>query len=293
MRKFSVRNLFFASTICIFGITASSAQARLTLADAQKAYVAGDWKLAATAYEQACPSQPAKNRTECMLWNVLALSQTGSGKDFNKASRRLDSLINKTDSKNAVYTDLMMTKAQFQLYLGNYNRAGEILNLAIGASHPHQVAVLKKVCSAVQPRAKSESLNFACANLGSPAKSQTAEKKTAAKATAAATQPKTTDAVAATSQTNKATSTGTPTSATAKESWYLQLGAFGVKTNADLLVSNLAQRDINCTIENRKIGEKSLFIVQTGNFGSKDMAMEFGNQKLAPINIEFQPVLKK
>lgn len=290
MRKFSVRYLFFTSSICIFGITASFAQVKFTLADAQKAYVAGDWKQAAVAYEQVCPTQPAKTRTECMLWNVLALSQTGNTKDFNKASKRLDSLIQKTDSQNPVYTDLMMTKSQFQLYLGNYNRAGEILNLAINASHPHQVAVLKKVCSAVQPRAKSESLDQACSNLGNPTKA--ADKKPAsATKTAAATEASAT--ATQKSQTKEATVVPSVKPTSAKESWILQLGAFSVKANADLLVNNLTQFSIASTIESRQIADKVLYVVQTGDFGSKEKAMEFGNQKLLPINIEFQPVQKK
>lgn len=284
MRKFSIRHLIFLTTICIFGIAASFAQSKPTLADAQKAYVAGEWKQAANAYEQVCPTQPVKARTECMLWNVLALSQTGNTKDFNKAAKRLDSLIQKTDTKNSVYTDLMMTKSQFQLYLGNYNRAADILYLAIKESLPHQVAVLKKVCTAVQARAKNEPLDSACANLGAPAKVQAADKKqSAAKQQASATASAATTTTAATSQ---------PSSA-AKETWILQLGAFGVKANADLLVNNLTQRSIPSTVENRKIGEKTLFIVQTGNFDSRDKAIEFGNQKLIPLNIEFQPVLKK
>ena len=67
-----------------------------TKADAQKAYVAGKWQEAATAYEAACPKEPDSLKTECLLWNVLALSQTGNAKDFSKAGKRLDSLIQKT-----------------------------------------------------------------------------------------------------------------------------------------------------------------------------------------------------
>ncbi len=67
-----------------------------TKADAQKAYVAGKWQEAAAAYETACPKEPDSLKTECLLWNVLALSQTGNAKDFSKAGKRLDSLIQKT-----------------------------------------------------------------------------------------------------------------------------------------------------------------------------------------------------
>ena len=117
----------------LFLICGTSAFAQ-SMADAQKAYVAGNWKQAATSFEQACPKQPADSRTECYLWNVLALSQTGNANNFAKAGKRLDSLIEKTNPQKKVYADLMMTRAQFQLYLGKFENAANALVHAIADS---------------------------------------------------------------------------------------------------------------------------------------------------------------
>ena len=168
MAKYFIHNLVITGALCAFATTASFAEAAPTLATAQKAYVNGNWKVAAAAYEQVCPNEPEATRTECYLWNVLALSQTGIAADFSKAGKRLDSLIDKTNPQQAIYADLMMTKAQFQMYLGRYNKAAESLVHAIETSQPHQVTVLQKVCVAVQDRAHSEDLNEACKNLGNP-----------------------------------------------------------------------------------------------------------------------------
>ena len=168
MAKYFIHNLVITGALCAFATTASFAEAAPTLATAQKAYVNGNWKVAAAAYEQVCPNEPETTRTECYLWNVLALSQTGIAADFSKAGKRLDSLIDKTNPQQAIYADLMMTKAQFQMYLGRYNKAAESLVHAIETSQPHQVTVLQKVCVAVQDRAHSEDLNEACKNLGNP-----------------------------------------------------------------------------------------------------------------------------
>ena len=168
MAKYFIQNLVITGALCAFATTASFAQPAQTLASAQKAYVNGNWKEAAAAYEVVCPTQPDSTRTECFLWNVLALSQTGVTADFSKAGKRLDSLIEKTSPQKAIYADLMMTKAQFQMYLGRYNKAAESLVHAIETSQPHQVTVLQKVCSAVQDRAHSEELNAACKDLGNP-----------------------------------------------------------------------------------------------------------------------------
>ena len=83
-------------------------------------------------------------------------------------------------------------------------------------------------------------------------------------------------------------------SAGTSSAWQLQLGAFGVKSNADLLVNNLKKRNIACTItENTLESGKTLYIVRTGPFDTKENAVDYGAKKLAPINVEFQPMLVK
>ena len=320
MAKYFIHNLVITGALCAFATTASFAEAAPTLATAQKAYVNGNWKVAAAAYEQVCPNEPENTRTECYLWNVLALSQTGIAADFSKAGKRLDSLIDKTNPQQAIYADLMMTKAQFQMYLGRYNKAAESLVHAIETSQPHQVTVLQKVCIAVQDRAHSEELNEACKNLGNPeAMKQAAAKREQAQAeqvkaeqaASAAPQASTTpsannDAAKATESKTSAPATTVATAepaqtkapeakpAEAKSAWQLQLGAFGVKSNADLLVDNLKKRNIACTIsQNTLESGKVLYIVRTGPFDTKESAVDYGAKKLAPLNVEFRPMLVK
>ncbi|WP_290764789.1 SPOR domain-containing protein [Fibrobacter sp. UBA4297] len=320
MAKYFIHNLVITGALCAFATTASFAEATPTLATAQKAYVNGNWKVAAAAYEQVCPNEPENTRTECYLWNVLALSQTGIAADFSKAGKRLDSLIDKTNPQQAIYADLMMTKAQFQMYLGRYNKAAESLVHAIETSQPHQVTVLQKVCVAVQDRAHSEDLNEACKNLGNPeALKQAAAKREQAQAeqvkaeqaTSAAPQASTTPSSnndAAKAAESKASAPATTVAAAepaqtkapeakpaeAKSAWQLQLGAFGVKSNADLLVDNLKKRNIACTIsQNTLESGKVLYIVRTGPFDTKERAVDYGAKKLAPLNVEFRPMLVK
>ena len=68
----------------LLSVYAASAFAQ-SMADAHKAYVAGNWKEAADAYEVACPKEPDSLRAECYLWDILALSQTGNSKLFKDA----------------------------------------------------------------------------------------------------------------------------------------------------------------------------------------------------------------
>ena len=285
------------------------------MADAQKAYVAGNWKEAADAYEAACPKEPDSTRAECYLWNILALSQTGNAQSFKTAGKRLDSLIRTTNPQKAIYADLMMTSAQFKLYLGKYDKAAEDLIQAIETSHPHQTIVLQKVCQAVKAKVKSEDLNDRCNLLSNPdsLKAVQAAKSTPAaqpaKVAAPAPQPAAPEPAPVVEQPKEqskaapapapapvATTTApaaTAPAATTAEYWTLQLGAFGTKTNADLLVTNLKKQKISCTIIEQPRGERILYLVQTGRFETKDQAVDFAANKLAPLKIEYQPLLKR
>lgn len=300
MKFWNVRGIAFA----LLSVFAANAFAQ-SMADAQKAYVAGNWKEAAAAYEAACPKEPDSLRAECYLWNVLALSQTGSAQSFKIAGKRLDSLIQTTNPQRAIYADLMMTSAQFRLYLGKYDKAAEDLIQAIETSHPHQAIVLQKVCKAVKAKVKSEDLNDRCNLLNNPDSLKAIRTASQAKATAAtepakvaAPEPKpvVAEPAPAVEQPKTAAPVAAPAAPAATapiEYWTLQLGAFGTKSNADLLVSNLKKQKISCTIIEQPRGEKTLYLVQTGKFDTKDQAIDFAANKLAPLKIEYQPLLKR
>lgn len=301
-------NLFFI----LFTLLSTSLLAQ-TLADAHKAYVAGNWKEAADAYEVACPKEPDSLRAECYLWDILALSQTGNSKLFKVAGHRLDSLINTTSPEKLVYSEMLLTKAQFMLYMGKNARAAEILIQAIDNSKPEQAVVLQKVCSAVLSRAPHQDLDTKCksvkdSSLYKTAQAKPAQTKPVQASPVAVPEPK---PVAATSTAPakpvapapvvEPTPTPAPKPAPKPETkildgapyWTLQLGAFGVEANAKLLAENMQKQGLESRIETR-IGEtRTLFLVQTGKFPTKEAAMDFGAQKLAPLKMDFQAVQKK
>ena len=289
--------------------TAASAQAdgsaNSLMAEAQKAYVSGNWKKAATAFEQACPKQPADSRTECYLWNVLALSQTGNANDFAKAGKRLDSLIQVTNPQKSVYADLMMTRAQFQLYLGKYENAANALVHAIETSKTEQAPVLQKVCTAVQAKITQDNLTEACSNLGKaqPAKTtvpQTPAQNQASKLAATTTSTAPTAAPAVidlpdfdSDETTKKSAPAAAVQARQEEAWTLQLGAFSMKSNAEALMENLKKRKIPCRIVEQPQESRTLYVVQSGDFVSKEKAVDYGAKELSPLNVDFRPTLKK
>jgi cell division septation protein DedD len=171
--------------------------------------------------------------------------------------------------------------------------------------------VLQKVCHAVKAKVKSEDLNDRCNLLGNPdslkaiQSAKTAPTTQPAKVAAPAPQPAASEPAPVVEQPKEqkatpapapapvATAPATVPAATSAEYWTLQLGAFGTKANADLLVTNLKKQKITCTVIEQPRGERTLYLVQTGRFETKDQAVDFAANKLAPLKIEFQPLLKR
>lgn len=310
----------FFTTITLFVILYTSSYC-ITIADAQKSYVAGKWEEAATMYSKVCPTELAEKQSECYLWNVLALSQIGNAKAFKEAGLRLDSLINNENPQNAIYADLKMTDAQFKLYLGKYAQAAQSLIEAIETSKPQHVVVLKKVCAAVKAKINSTELDERCNNLDSNFISKIDTTKVqqtdtlkniiatdslnnindtnSASGASGVSGISSASAISSSSETKlvkqNATDSLTKNSKQVKNSeyWTLQLGAFGTKSNADLLISNLKKQNIKCTIEERPTANRILYLVYTGEFETREKAVDFAAKMLIPLKIDFQPTLKK
>ena len=50
---------------------------------------------------------------------------------------------------------------------------------------------------------------------------------------------------------------------------------------------------ISCTIIEQPRAERTLYLVQTGRFETKEQAVDFAANKLVPLKIEYQPLLKR
>jgi cell division protein FtsN len=208
---------------------------------------------------------------------------------------------------------MLLTKAQFMLYMGKNARAAEILIQAIDNSKLEQAVVLQKVCSAVLSRAPHQELDAKCKTVKDSSFYRQNEKFAAqAVAPAPVVEPTPTPKPVQQAEAKPAVKPEpkpvpqpepkpAPKPVTKPEAkvqdntpyWTLQLGAFGVEANAKLLAENMQKQGLESRIETR-IGEsRTLYLVQTGKFSSKEAALDFGAQKLAPLKMDFQAVQKK
>jgi hypothetical protein len=135
MNKNSFWLAIFLSVVSLFSYT---------LSDAERAYVAKNWPVANAAYAEVCPTLSGSEQIACSYWQILALSQTGKSREFQSAGKMLDSLLSAISPRDTLYSDLVMTRAQFEIYLKKYAKARETLRRAIEVSSEMKKPILQQ-----------------------------------------------------------------------------------------------------------------------------------------------------
>lgn len=301
-----------------------------TLADAERAYVTKDWATAKAAYSAVCPTLSGTDQVSCVYWHSLALSQTGKAEDFKAAGKKLDSLISKVSPQDSLYSDLVMTRAQFEIYLKKYSKARASLRHSVETARNAKNPAFVQVCNILQNVDKSKETAELCAAISEgtvvavlvdstvtdsvvvkdePAKvdslKQDTVKHEVSKQDTVVQVPVKQDTikqdlVIQDSAVAAIDSSSAPVveqkvepamvSVAEKETYALQVGAFSKKENAEMLVAALKSRDIEVRIVERTSVDRVLYLVRTKDFGTRQEAMKFGNDVLLPLKMEFSPV---
>lgn len=272
----------------------------VTLEDAQKSYVAGNWKTAAGQFDSVCPTLEKNEQTECALWGILALSQTGDSQDFKQAKNRLETLIHNTSPNTSVYSDLYMTKSQFELYLKQPEKAIQSWVTAFETAAERQYPVLEKVCESIYKQHPKPEIKETCErlrqgdSLSKPFSTASTEQNFSSSTLSSSSLFPSSSALLSSSEAlpefQNTDSSSLEIQTSVKTTWVLQLGAFGQETNAGNLSQSLQKHDIPTQITSKRSGEKTLFLLQTKPFPTREEALLYGEQKLKPIQIDFHPV---
>lgn len=274
-----------------------------TIEDAQKAYVSGDWIRAAETFDATCPALEAKARSECALWGVLARSQTGNAKDFSIARKKLDSLILATPDSLPVFSDLYMTRAQFELYLKRPDLSYRSLKTAFAKAETRQLSVIFQVCQSLYKTNSVDSVQGLCkeierAKAETPVHSEASSSSTAGPSNEIASSSSAGNALSQTESSIFSSSSETPGKISSQDSaavknWSLQVGAFSISNNAEMLASSLRAKKFIVRVLESKTEERTLYLVQVGNFETREQAVDYGKNTLEPLRLEFQPVKKQ
>ena len=268
MNKNSFWLAIFLSVVSLFSYT---------LSDAERAYVAKNWSVANAAYAEVCPTLSGSEQIACSYWQILALSQTGKSREFQSAGKMLDSLLSAISPRDTLYSDLVMTRAQFEIYLKKYAKARETLRHAIEVSSEMKKPILQQICVLLEKSDPCEETKALCLALQDSAKL---------------------DSIKVLKDSSK-TSVNVDVSVQSENVvpleaniYVLQLGAFSKKENALALVEALASRHIQTEIVERTSSEKTLFLVWTKESFSIEEAKKYGERVFIPLKMEYSAVKK-
>jgi cell division septation protein DedD len=277
--------------------SAAEAPVESPLLKAQRLYAQGSWHQAAEAYEQACSVLPKIEKVPCRHWSVLALIQTGVPEDFWKATSRLDTLLSLTEPENPYFAELLLTRSRLHLLQGNVAQASRTWKMSAAAASAALSVPVYQLCEDIAAldtshvkecvRVKPKDAGL----LGAPRVATVPNPAFRSSSSSAFMISSSSSSFAASSTSVATVAPGAAPTATAVASgWVLQLGAFSQKDNATLQQDNLKKQKIKSRVIEKAGKSRTLYIVQTEAFATKQEAQDYGTKVLKPLKLDYQVV---
>jgi hypothetical protein len=247
---------------------------------AQKFYSQGSFVAAAKMYESVCSEMEGKAKKICLFNEVKALVESGKADLAAAAEPKLLLLMSQTEPSDSLFTWLSMEDAKLQTMLGNPVRAVRSWNSAQAAASSDYFSELFVLCKDIISAYPSNGLKEENCNKVKPADTSliSLPRKKVVPLVAA-----TTPAPQTQIQTQPQTQ---PKTQTTEGKWYVQLGAFGSKENAEKLVANFKSKNVQLYIV--ELPERKLFTVRTGLFSSSNDASVYAEQMIAPSHSDYK-----
>jgi len=242
--------------------------------EAQKLYSQGKFEAAAKMHADACSNMDGQSKKICLFNEVKALVETGKADLAANAEPKLLLLMSQTEPGDSLFTWLNMEDAKLQTMLGNPVRAVRSWNAAQASASPDYFSELFVICNDIISAYPTNGLSSENCNKIKPSDTtiiSLPRKKITPLATAPNPQAKTQNSKPQTSNSNQ---------------WYVQLGAFGSKENAERLAEDFNKRGVQLYI--MEIKDRKLFSVRTGYFSSSNDASLYAEQKIAPAHKDYK-----
>ncbi|MCL2101252.1 MAG: SPOR domain-containing protein [Fibromonadales bacterium] len=237
---------------------------------AQKLYSQGNFEAAAKMYADACPQLEAKERKICLFNEVKALLESKKTELANSAEAKLLLLISQTEPGDSLFPKLSAEDAKLQILLNNPVRAVRSWRAAQSSSSPDFFSELFVLCSDIVSVFPENGLSEENCNRIKPAD------------TSLISLPRE-KIVPLAQQTQVAKDT--PQLGKGGQ-WYVQLGAFGSKDNAERLVANFKGKGVELYVV--ELTDRKLFAVRTGFFSTNADAQTYADQKIAPAHNDYK-----
>jgi hypothetical protein len=234
---------------------------------AQKLYSQGSFEAAAKAYANICPQLEVKEKKICQFNEVRALIESNKIDLARAAEQKLFSLISQTEPNDALFTEMNAEDSKLRIMFNQPMQAIRSWNAAQASASTDYFPELFVICHDIVSAFPKNELTSENCNKVKPA-----------------------DTNLISIPRKKITPINTlavPAKEASKPSkWYVQLGAFGNKENAEKLVADFKNRGVQLYVT--ELTDRKLFAVRTGLFENADAAKAFAEQKIAPTHKDYK-----
>jgi len=278
------RIIFCAVCLLTSFVFAFAASADSLYSQAQKLYGQGNFEAAAKTYAGVCSMLEAKDKKTCQLNEARSLIEANKINLAREAEPKLLWLISETEPNDSLFSELSALDAKLQIMLNQPVRAVRSWKAAQASASVDYFPQIYVLCRDIISAYPTSGLTTENCDKTKPADTTliSLSRKKITPLPAASSQPAIVHYATPTSALAPAPAS-TPSGA---KKWYVQLGAFGAKENADKLVADFKNRGIQLYIV--ELTDRKLFTVRAGEFATKEDAENFAVQKIAPAHKEYK-----
>jgi septal ring-binding cell division protein DamX len=264
------------SIICLLAFVALAADSLYS--QAQKLYSQKNFEAAAKIYANVCPQLAAEERKICQFNEIKALVESNKTDLARIAEPKLLLMISQTEPNDSLFAELSAEDAKLQTMLNQPVRAVRSWNAAQASASTDYFPELFVLCQDIISAFPENGLTTESCDKVKPADTTLVSLPRKKITPLAANQPQPQP------QTKPQPDSPLPTPHSQK--WYIQLGAFGSKENAERLVANFRDRGVELYIV--ELPDRKLFTVRVGFFASAEEAKNFAEQKIAPVHSDYK-----
>jgi cell division septation protein DedD len=261
------------SIVCFSASIAGASVADSLYSLAQKLYSQGAFAEAAKAYGNVCPQLEAKEKRICMFKEIKALAENKKTDAAQAAEAKVLQLLSQTEPSDSLFAEINAEAARLQVMLKQAAMAVRSWNAAQASANSGFFPELFVLCQDIVSAFPESGLTTQSCDKVKPSDAsltQLPRNKNAPLSQASNTA-------------NHQSLASNPQSL----KWYVQLGAFSSRENAEKLVADFKQRGVQLHIA-EVITDKKLFAVRTGTFGSTEEAKKFAEQKIEPSHKDYR-----
>jgi len=270
-------------TVCLLTsfVFAFAASADSLYSQAQKLYGQGNFEAAAKTYAGLCSMLEAKDKKNCQLNEARSLIEANKINLAREAEPKLLWLISETEPNDTLFAELSALDTKLQIMLDQPVRAVRSWKAAQASASVDFFPQIYVLCRDIVSAYPGNGLTTENCDKTKPADTTllSLPRKKVVPLSGASSQP----AVVHYATTPTSVPASTPSGA---KKWYVQLGAFGAKENADKLVADFKNRGVQLYIV--ELTDRKLFTVRAGEFATKEDAENFAVQKIAPAHKEYK-----